>query len=348
MKKFATSLLSLSLIFANTPQTKASFAELLEEDTATVNITSWSGGGIRGLSSLYLAKAVDDHLGGGISLIDQVDWHFGTSTGGIIGLGLAKGLSIQHCIDIYEKNGGQIFRKDDWSVWRSIRSLWEETYTDTGLVDLLHTELGADTKFQDIGKGSTRGGPDVIVTSYDVWNGGHGKTPFLFNSRNPNLQTVDIWKAARATSAAPTYFDPCEKIAGRVLIDGGVYANDPGEAGLEDIKQFYPRGQNVNMLSFGTGVFNESLTAAEARNRGKLDWAVGISGLLMGASTQSIEHGLQKDLGHKQIKLDIVLDHEIALDATSPAELAELRDLALDFSKKNPREIDRAAHLIRR
>ena len=102
------------------------------------------------------------------------------------------------------------------------------------------------------------------------------------------------------------------------------------------------------MLSFGTGVFNQSLTAAEATGRGKGEWVVEISGLLMNASTQSINRGLEKDLGRNYLKLDIKLEHDIPLDATSPEELAELRDLPLAFARDNPREIDIAAKLIRR
>ena len=40
------------------------------------------------------------------------------------------------------------------------------------------------------------------------------------------LPDIKIWEAARATSAAPTYFEPM-KIGDYTLVDGGLEANNP-------------------------------------------------------------------------------------------------------------------------
>ena len=344
MNTITTPLFCMGLLLLSSPSTQAS--EVRFEDTEPVKLMSWSGGGVRGLTSLYLAQAVDHHLGGGIDLLDRVDWHFGTSTGGIISLALANGNTLHKCIEIYENKADRIFQTDNWSWWRAIRGMWTETYTDQGLVEVLHEELGENTKFRDIGRASKRRGPDVVVTAYDVWNKGQGKTPYLFNSINADIQDIDLWKGARSSVAAPSYIPAYAGIEGHVFLDGGMYANDPSEAGLETIRPLYDVTQPFNLLSFGTGVYNQSLTAEQAAKRGKLDWAVGISDLLMDASTQSIERGLRGDLGHRYVKLDPILDHIIALDGTSAEELAELRDLALTYVRDHPERIDQAAKLM--
>ena len=73
---------------------------------------------------------------------------------------------------------------------------------------------------------------DVVVTSYDMAYG----EPVLFSSRpRPDFVTdVPMIVAARATSAGPTFFKPQALTDGdreRVLVDGGVYVNNPSILG---------------------------------------------------------------------------------------------------------------------
>ncbi len=321
-------------------------SDLVPEDAPRLKVLSWDGGGIRGLFSLHVAQAVDKKMGGSADLVEQAAWLTGTSTGGIIALALASGSTLQDAIDLYQNNGRQIFKKDYWSLWRKIRSLWEETYTDTGLVQQLHTTLGVDTKFQDLHK-------SVVITSYDLLGGDVRKpTPYIFNSLDPSLQTVDIWKAARATSAAPTYFDPYSGFEGHVLIDGGVIANHPGGVAISEILSLYTLEERddilkqIDMVSFGTGIFYKPMTPAEAKDMGKLDWAGPISGVMMAGASELVNEGLQIKLGNRYVRLNATLDHPIPLDGVSFEELQALETLALTYVEANPEVIDRAAKLM--
>src|SRR5689334_22301734 len=72
-------------------------------------ILSIDGGGIRGILPLaVLAGLESTYLRGG-SVADHFDYIAGTSTGGIIALGLARGLTATDILDIYVRRGGEVF-----------------------------------------------------------------------------------------------------------------------------------------------------------------------------------------------------------------------------------------------
>ena len=61
-----------------------------------------------------------------------------------------------------------------------------------------------------------------------------------------------VWKVARYTSAAPTYFTECDE-----YVDGGLMANNPSHEGLKAIRGFYPNLNIALVVSLGTGKYNE-------------------------------------------------------------------------------------------
>ena len=68
--------------------------------------------------------------------------------------------------------------------------------------------------------------------------------------RGPKEDDVLVWKAARASGAAPTYFQPHEN-----YVDGGITCNNPS---LALLTEFFDAGLETEkptaLLSLGTGV----------------------------------------------------------------------------------------------
>ena len=132
---------------------------------------------------------------------------------------------------LYEEHGKDIFRR---SFRDKITSIWgwaDEKYPNDGIEAVLESYFG-DAELKDALT-------EILVTSYEI----EERQPYFFKSRkakeNPQERNHFLRDVARATSAAPTYFEPAEihTVGGpatrtRYLVDGGVFANDPGSLRL--------------------------------------------------------------------------------------------------------------------
>lgn len=72
-------------------------------------ILSLDGGGIKGLFSAAVLAKIEEDLG--VTVADHFDLITGTSTGGIIALGLGIGLHPREIVHFYVSQGPAIFRQ---------------------------------------------------------------------------------------------------------------------------------------------------------------------------------------------------------------------------------------------
>ena len=230
-------------------------------------ILSIDGGGIRGVfPAAYLAELERRFLGSA-SIGDNFDMIAGTSTGGIITLALAKGMTAEQALSIYTERGDRIFPVKSGlpRLLRWTRSLFKPKHDQTVLKAELEAEFGT-TLF---GEARHR----CVIPSFD---GLYGEPVIYKTPHHPDYKLdqhktmVDI--ALHAT-AAPTIF-PAVKDDGYVMIDGGIWANNPVMNALVDALACYdvPR-ENIRILSLGTGEATFSLSEA-AQTGGKKHWAV--------------------------------------------------------------------------
>ena len=158
-------------------------------------------------SAAVLARLEEDL---DLRIVDHFDLIAGTSTGGIIALGLGLGMSPRQILEFYTGHGPQIFR--DRSRLRGVRHFLRAKYAAKPLRSAL-TEVLGDRKF---GESSKR----LVITSYNM----RADDVYLF--RTPHLPSLTRdWResavnVAMATSAAPTYL-PSTGLDGNRLVDGG-------------------------------------------------------------------------------------------------------------------------------
>ena len=110
-------------------------------------ILSIDGGGIRGIfPAAYLAGLEERYLGG-CSVASCFDLITGTSTGGIIAVGLGAGLRASDLRDLYVERGREVFppagalgRRAAW-----LSRLFRYRYSREALAQVLHEYLGDRT-----------------------------------------------------------------------------------------------------------------------------------------------------------------------------------------------------------
>lgn len=176
-------------------------------------------------------------------------------------------MTAQQALEIYTKRGHRIFptktgigRLARWS-----RSIFKPKHDQTVLKEELAAEFGEILFCASQCR--------CIIPSFD---GLYGEPVIYKTPHHPDYQRdqyksmVDI---ALHTSAAPTIF-PAVKDNGLVMIDGGIWANNPVMNALVDALACYdvPR-ENIRILTIGTGEATFSLTKT-AQSGGKKDWAI--------------------------------------------------------------------------
>lgn len=266
-------------------------------------ILAIDGGGIKGALPAAFLATVEEATGKRI--VDHFDLIAGTSTGGIIALGIGLGMSATEILEFYETQGPNIFHQDgnaQRSVmsrvnaffgqhYRSARRAVLPKYNAAALSAALNTAFGEHR----LGESQTR----LLIPAFDRLR----REVHVFKTSHHERFTID-WKesavnVALATAAAPTYLPSHELENGISLLDGGIWANNPvGLAVVEAIAVLGWPHDNLYVLSLGCseetaeipenpGVLGIALKMADIFMLGQSRSALGTAKLLTGDSKNS-------------------------------------------------------------
>ncbi|WP_165244548.1 CBASS cGAMP-activated phospholipase [Paludisphaera soli] len=280
-------------------------------------ILSIDGGGMMGAFPAAALAAFERATGRRV--VDHFDLITGTSTGGIIAIGLAMGATAEQISAFYETEGPKIFpRRTGMQGWIGrAKDLFRPKYSNAGLRAAVEGVVGD----RPLKEAKTR----LVIPSYDVNTGKVYlfKTPHHENARaNADLPALD---AALATSAAPTFF-PAHVIPGLgTFIDGGMWANCPAVVGLVEAMDFLGRApEDVRMLSISTTNY-PFLIDDPGKLRGLLGWAPKLVDTFMFGQAQSAVNTafclLKRGLFHR-------IDYVVPAQAYSMDAAAAARDVA--------------------
>jgi predicted acylesterase/phospholipase RssA len=191
---------------------------------------------------------------------------------------------------------------------------------------------------------------DVAVVTYDLG----ARRPFCFRSRDAraaadgDFLAADVARAAIAAPSffAPAYTRPAGASAGRWLVDGGIFANDPALIGLAEAARRAPGDSDAVVLSLGTGEVGSPIDGRAAVGWGAPRWLSPIFEATSSGAADELSDDLQAVMGRPggrarlwrlQARLTAV---EAAMDDISDAHLAALEAAARALIAANTADLD--------
>lgn len=279
--------------------------------TDEFHILSLDGGGIKGLFSAAALAAVEEDLK--TSIVDHFDLITGTSTGGIIALGLGLGMRPRDIVEFYLSQGPEIF--PSLIGFKRFQHWLYRKFSSVPLESALRHHFG-EKRLAD----STK---RLVIPTYNLSD----DDVYLF--RTPHATRlrrdykVPAWQVALATSAAPTFFPCCRHVDGLRLIDGGVWANNPTLVGvIEAFGTLSVPLNDIKVLSLGT---SEAISTRRHRlnTGGILSWARGNAAIdvIMRGQSIAVHNQAKFLLGQDRVhRLNpVVPENEFSLDGTHKA-----------------------------
>ena len=281
-------------------------------------ILSLDGGGIKGAFTASALATLEEDTG--CRVADHFDLIVGTSTGGVLALGLGLGLPAREILKFYQEKGGRVFpgtsimqRAEGW-----LRQMFKPKHSHDTLRQAL-TEVFGDRK---LGDSKCR----LVITTYDAIGGRIFLLKTAHHERfryDINAPVVDV---ALATAAAPTFFAaaPFPQHEGASYVDGGVWANNPSLVGVTEAVAFLgQRLEDIDVLSIGctTTPFN----IAQHAESGAVQWNAGFVELMFEAQMEAALAQARLLVGGRVHRINITgKAGEYALDDARPEKIKQL------------------------
>ncbi|QCK16257.1 patatin-like phospholipase family protein [Mangrovivirga cuniculi] len=324
-----------------------------------VRILSIDGGGIRGIIPGLILARLEEKLqkesgNTDAKLADYFDFMAGTSTGAILVLyylvpgenGKPK-FTANDAVKIYLDRGDEIFDVNIWQAIKSFKGVSDEKY------DAKELEKALDDTFKELWLSELI--KPCIISSYDIKN---GKPHFFKQHRSTNeIYNFKVKDVARATSAAPTYFE-CALVKNEIgtsypLIDGGVFVNNPSLVSYSEARTMTfgniknPTAKDMMIVSLGTGSTPKRFEYKKAKDWGPVSWIKPSLDIMMDGNSQTVDHHLCQIYDTLNNKSDRNNYHRLtpkrltadsAMDNASQENMAMLKEDALNYISQS--EID--------
>ena len=302
---------------------------------ALYKILSIDGGGIRGVIPAMLLIEIEKRTGKpACRLFDLIA---GTSTGGILAAGLAAPrnsgpgndanepkFSAASLLELYERRGKEIFARSFWDRFSSVGGLADEKYPSENIERVLEEYFG-DITLKDVLT-------DILVTSYEI----EERKPYFFKrskaKEEPDQRNHFLRDLARATSAAPTYFEPADvsTVGGkqyRYLVDGGVFANNPALCAYAEAISIGKSRDDILLVSLGTGEATRPIDYDKAKDWGVIGWVRPVIDVMMDGVADAVDYQLRQMLGQQDRYYRFNTKLQEALDDMDAANRANINAL---------------------
>ena len=339
-------------------------------------ILSIDGGGIRGIIPAIVLNYIEERTGKRIATM--FDFIAGTSTGGILALGLTRKNSdssinnepeytAAELVNFYRKYGQKIFNE---YFPGDLDDLLQPKHNPQGKQEVLKELLG-EAKVEEALR-------EIFIPSYDI----ELRAPIFFTS-NRDAEQPDsfdsrkicrgfkMFEAAMATSAAPTFFPPYKLETAHhtdegyyALVDGGVFANNPSSLAMMEAMISYKKKQengeelqrnDTLVVSLGTGSLTRKYKYRDVKNWGKLEWVLPLVNVAIDGQSESVAYQLNQLMVTKgenrnyyrfQTPLSSDNGHD-QLDNTSPSNIEYLEERGEKLIEHCKKDLDELCRLLK-
>ena len=263
------------------------------------NILAFDGCGLKGaLSISILERIVKEYP----NLLNNINMFGGTSTGSLIALGLAYGVSPKEIKELYSiENSKYIFNK-------SYAEILRPKYENKNLKEVLLSIFPEELELKDLNK-------LVMIPSFYIGNEENAWKPVFYNNMpNSFTKTSKVVDVAMASSAAPVFFPTYNR-----HVDGGIIATDPSLACIIHAIDSGFKLKNTRLFSIGTGYVYNSIKA-DTTEWGAIDWIINkepdlpIISITLEGNSQMSQLFSQKLLGDNYYRLNPKMEKDVAMD----------------------------------
>ena len=294
-------------------------------DGVSFRVLALDGGGIKGTFTASALATWEQQTG--LRIVDHFDLIAGTSTGGILAIGLGLGLSAKQMLDFYRERGPTIFPITSLAskLKYSVRHIFRPKYSQEVLLRELEAVYYRGKKPVLLNKSKCR----LLIPAYHAVAG----SSHVFRTPHHELFTGDAntesAHAALATAAAPTFFSAAKvgnMIAESKYFDGGVWANSPALAAIIETTCYLNVPlDRIDVLSVGTT--DEPFTVRKQTRSGILRWSKKLVALLMNAQAEVSQKHAKLLAGEPRYLRVNVITSPGSYTLDSPAEIEELAAL---------------------
>ena len=270
-------------------------------------ILAMDGGGIRGILTARILERIDEVLPG---FLNNVELFAGTSTGGLLALGLSSGMTPEKLRKMYQDCADNVFKDSLLDDLKDLGNLIGAEYSVDPLKDILE-DYFPGMRLDNLPK-------KVLISTFDLDDEGKHlagthiwKMKFFHNYPGPDSDgeqlVVDV---ALRTSVAPSYFPVYQG-----YIDGGVAASNPAMCALAQALHRSTGGQileNVRLFSMGTG-FNPHHLPVQDADWGLAQWAPHLINIMLEGSARMVDYQCRQVLEGQYYRIDPVLPKPIGL-----------------------------------
>ncbi|MCK6578798.1 MAG: patatin-like phospholipase family protein [Anaerolineae bacterium] len=309
------------------------------------------GGGIRGLIVSQALQVLEEAMGGEPLIHHpQIKILAGTSTGAVIGTGIAIGMHMKDITQIYLDLGRTVF-PPLFPAWvpASLQDMLKlllgvfkpALYPNRTLKDILCSHIDRLTGDPNLTLGALqkrlKSDQALVITAANI---NERRTHFLKSNDGKDAHW-ELWAAALASAAAPTVL-PVIPYDGAFFTDGGVGSfGNPGAVAAREAVEWrgYAPG-DVSVISIGTG-WSSAATFEAAHGRPdtwkNVDWAMNAVQIMLGDAARSQSVDVIHDFvaqGMDFRRFQIELNPDIDMADTRDATMARMQQLGVELGQR--------------